>query len=164
MTALPAESRRGITYEIVRFQDILVEGSRHAEAHWKEFGLHQDIRTFGMDYSKYLAASASGKLLSCVARKDGVMAGYLMMFVVPDTHAKGSHMAESAFYYTVPHPMRGLVLRGMIRTTVRHLLDKGVRYIRFRHRLQQTARPILENLGFELDELSYSLNVEKFRG
>jgi hypothetical protein len=51
----------------------------------------------------------------------------------------------------------------MIRCIVRHLLDNGIRYIRFRHRLKQTAQPILESLGFVLDELSYSLDVSKFK-
>ena len=117
-----------------------------------------------MDYTRYLAAEMQGKLIMSTARREDTLIGYLAMFVIPDAHASAGKMAESAFYYTTPHPMRGLVLRGMIRCAVRHLLDNGVKYIRFRHRLKQTARPILEHVGFVLDELSYSLDESKFKG
>ena len=153
-----------LTFSIERFSDRLIEARGLAEAHWQEFGNHQDIRNLEMDYDKYLAADRRGMLKTCVARRAGKIVGYLVMFVIVDAHAKSGFMAESAFYYTVPIPTRGFILRGMIRTMCRNLLDSGVRYIRFRHRLRQTARPILENLGFELDELSFSLNVDKFRG
>jgi len=162
---IPKAARQpGITYQIERFSEGLLEGRALADKHWQEFGNRQDIREFDLDYTKYLALDAAGRLLTCTARRDGDIVGYLVFLVMQDTHASGGKLAESAFYYTVPHPMRGLILRGMIRYAVRHLLDNRVNYIRFRHRLKQTARPILENLGFVLDELSYSLNVDKFKG
>ena len=162
---IPKVARQpGITYQIERFTEGLLEGRVLSAAHWKEFGNRQDIREFDVDYPKYLSIDAQGRLLSATARRGDMMVGYLVMVVCPDPHASGGKMAESAFYYTIPHPMRGLILRGMIRCIVRHLLDNGVRYIRFRHRLKQTAQPILENLGFVLDELSYSLNIDKFKG
>jgi len=149
---------------VEKFSECLLEGRTLAAAHWKEFGNRQDIRDFDMDYNKYLAAELQGKLMMSTARRGDMMVGYLAMFVIQDTHASAGKMAESAFFYTSPHPMRGIILRGMIRCAVRYLLDNGVNYIRFRHRLKQTARPILENLGFVMDELSYSLDVSKFRG
>jgi len=151
------------TYCIEGFSTWLMEGRMIADEHWKEFGNRQDIRIFNMDYAKYLALDAAGKLLSCTARREGTLIGYLVFFLIPDTHASGGRMAESAFYYTVPCPTRGIILRGMIRHAVRRLLDDGVQYIRFRHRLRQTAQPILENIGFVLDEYSYSLDETKFR-
>ena len=164
MIPQPIKLDGNLSYRIERFQNWLMEGRALADAHWLEFGSRQDIRAFSMDYTKYLALDAGGKLLSCVARRDGRIVGYLVMFVIPDTHASAGKMAESAFFYTVPTPMRGIVLRGMIRFAVRKLLDDGVKYIRFRHRLRQTAQPILENMGFVLDEYSYSLDASKFRG
>lgn len=154
----------GITFSIEKFADTLMAGRAHAEKHWQEFGARRELREFDMDYDLYLATEQRKNLLVSIARRDGQIVGYLVFFLHRDFHAKSGMAAESAFYYTIPHPMRGLLLRGMIRCAVRELLSRGVKFIRFRHRLKQTARPILENLGFELDELSYSLNADKFKG
>lgn len=153
-----------LTFQVEPFAEGLMAGKIHANAHWREFGARQELRAFDMDYETYLAAERKGNLLAVAARRDGQIVGYLTFFIHRDIHAKGSMAAESGFYYTIPHPMRGLWLRSMIRCGVKELLSRGIEFIRFRHRLKQTAQPILENLGFELDELSYSLNVQKFKG
>jgi hypothetical protein len=158
------KSPPGIIYGLEKLADVLMEGKVHAAKHWWEFGARRELRSFDMDYELYLAAENKGNLLVVVSRRDGEIIGYLIFILHRDQHAKGGWAADSGFYYTIPHPMRGLLLRGMIRCGVKELLSRGIVFIRFRHRLKQTARPILENLGFELDELSYSLNVEKFRG
>jgi hypothetical protein len=153
-----------ITFQIEQFSEIVLEFKGHANEHWREFGMRQELRNFAFNYQMYLAADRAGRVLTATARRNRVPIGYLLFHVIADPHAMNTKIADSIFYYTIPHPMRGLLLRGMIRCGVRELLSRGIKFIRFRHRVKRDASAILKSLGFELEELCYSLDPEKFRG
>lgn len=146
-----------ITYQAESFTAVMPEIRARVAAHWQEFASDRDAFGMDVDWDLYQALEKSLKLYVITARRDVDLVGYFGCIVSSHPHRKGVVTATSSFLYADGDPIRGLIIRGMIKESIRILNDVGVRYYRFASKNQPIVGQMLEKLGFSPIETVYSM-------
>lgn len=153
-----------ITFQTEALGDCLQDAKALFPGHWDEIASHKEFRRFNPDFNLRFIAEKHGKLLIATARDAGRLIGYIDWLIYGDMNAKDNLIAETDIYYVEERPNRALILRSVIKCSLRALEDRGVTIIRPRTKaktegLGRGAGLIWESLGFKLLEFIYSKEV-----
>lgn len=151
-----------ITYAQETLKAVLPEIKAMVPEQWEEMAQGFDGMTYAPNWALYLAAEERGAGMLLTAREDEVMLGYFGFLVHPHLSAQAQLAATSTPYYVrkMHKPgTRGLVLRSLIRESVKKLKARGVTLISIRTHHWASAGAILESLRFKPFETSYMLKL-----
>ncbi|HZP77530.1 MAG TPA: hypothetical protein VFB45_15405 [Pseudolabrys sp.] len=149
-----------VNYQAEPFADLMPELRARVAAHWQEFASDRDAFGMDVDWDLYLGLAKAGKLYVITARRGAVLVGYFGAIVGTDPHRKGVSTAFSRFLYADKDPIRGLIVRGMIRESVRFFKAMGVRYYKYASKNQPIIDRILAEIGFVPIETVHSMVVD----
>ena len=142
-----------VTYQTERIDDCFEACLALAREHQIEL----EDEPFDPDVSIYRKMEAVGAMQLMVARLDGVMVGYCVVFIAGSHHHRGRIVGQGDIYYLAPKGRRGWVGVHLIKRSLDALRAKGVRHFRFMTSHQFDAGPILRYLGFEATGTIYSM-------
>lgn len=117
----------GLRYQVEAWSDVLPEMLGLAEAHWREVALNQDDVPLDMDWEMFAAFERAGQLLVVTARREAVLAGYLVVIVKGSLHNRSTVFAMFDLYYLKPEERSGWRGVGLFRAAERALRARGAR-------------------------------------
>lgn len=86
------------------------------QQHWKTLCIDPEKLKLDPDYQRYAKLEELGALYLLVARRDGRMIGYIMVFILPHMHYKTSgEVAMTDMYWTDPKERNGVGLKLFVR-------------------------------------------------
>jgi hypothetical protein len=145
-----------------RFADFYQELSPLLYRHWREVACDQDLIPLDPDFEKYLTLERNGMLACQTIRKDGVLAGYFISFVMGHLHYQSTRHAFTDVYF-VDRPYRNafLTLR-FFRFVMDDLRARGVKkhYTMRKLHLDPSIGEIWERLGYKPVEVHYTKMLE----
>ncbi len=97
--------------------------------HWKEVAVNQDTVPLDVDFAAYDALDKAGMLHITVARENGRVVGYHILFVKPHLHYRSTLFAFSDVYYLDPAHRKGFAGVQLFRESERALRDRGVKVV-----------------------------------
>ncbi len=150
-----------VTYQTERLRDTMGEINAMLPDQWAEMAQGFDAFQTDPQWNLYLMAEDKGVGLLMTAREAGALVGYFGVLIHPHLSTKATLAATSTPYYVVKRRDRGLVLRSLIRNTVKLLKARGVQLVAIRTHVWASAAPILESLKFRPIETSYMLELKE---
>lgn len=151
-----------VVYAEERLRGVLAEIEAMIPEQWEEMAQGFEGMTYQPNWALYLAAEERGVGMLLTAREDEVLLGYFGFLVHPHLSAQAQLAATSTPYYVRKmhnNLTRGLVLRSLIRESVKKLKSRGVSLISIRTHHWASAGKILESLRFKPFETSYMLKL-----
>lgn len=130
-----------------------------AREHWRAIALDHSAVPLDVDWEAYARREQDGSWRAFTARRDGILVGYVgFFFFHPERYRSTLYINDDTIWVVPTERNRGLIWRGLVRAAMKELPRpaKLQFQVRVRHGGRVTAR-ILENLGFELNTMLYSV-------
>lgn len=166
----PPEPSAPVAPEIVfaweRFGLIAREFPNLFQKHWREIALNQDKIPLDPDWNRYFDYDLLGILQVLTARANGVIVGYIFVFVHPHLHYASTIWAQTDIFWLDPayrFSGQGLMPTGykLFRLMEQRLREMGVRvaYVNMKLHFEAargTLRKMLLRLGYNPTEEIFS--------
>ena len=127
-------------------------------AHYEEVGHYKDI-PLDPDKSVYLAMEEAGAIKVYTVREEGKLIGYAAYFIRKHPHHKDSLQASQDIIYVDPKH-RGGVGKRLIKECDERLRELGVQVVYSHLKAKHNFGPMLERMGYELQDLIYSRRLD----
>jgi hypothetical protein len=115
--------------------------------HWEEVAFYPDI-PLAPDEERYRQMDAAGILRVYTVRREGVLHGYAVFFVLPSLHYSTQRQATCDVVYLVPEVRGGAGYR-FIAWCDEQLRGEGVDLVSHHVKVKLDWSPLLERLGYE---------------
>lgn len=125
------------------------------QEHWREIAQFPDI-ALDPDFDQYRVAEGKGHLRIFTARTQDELVGYAIYFLAPALHYRRTLIAMQDILYLRTDHRRGLAGWRLIGFADRQLRADGVQIVYQRVKAAHNYSAVLERLGYELAELTYS--------
>lgn len=151
----------GLDYRWERFGTFAKELPPLFKRHWQEIALNQDNIPLDPDWERYFAFDLSGVLHCLTVRSNGVLVGYVFVFVFPHLHYASTAWAQGDIFWLDPAYRRGLAGYRMLRLVEQGLKEVGVKVIHLNTKLhfeasRGTIGKLLARLGYKPTDVVYS--------
>lgn len=148
-----------MTFREEKIADSLEEAKPLLAKHWKEIAHYQDI-PLDPDYEIYIKMESIGVLRAFTCRDvDSKMIGYAVFLIKPHMHYKTCLMAYQDIIYI--EPSRRGVGGFFMRWLDEQLKTLGVQVVSQHVKSAHNFGPILERMGYELQDLIYTKRLDK---
>jgi GNAT superfamily N-acetyltransferase len=138
------------------FENVIEEMKPLIDVHWNEVAMYKDKIELNPDYTKYVYLSRAGVLKTYVAREDGKLLGYCILFIQPHIHYQDDKFAAVDALYIDP-TYRGKMLGvKMFRYVEQQMKELGVSVITHHIKVEHDYSPMLKRLGYNHAEVIYS--------
>ena len=124
--------------------------------HWKELALNQDKVPLDPQWHVYEIRQNAGEVLYTTLRKDGVLVGYFIGFVVPGLHYKTCLTLTMDIYWTHPDIRGGTAALRLFKTVEREARRRGVQRIFYGSKNHKDSSRLFAAMGFEPVETFHS--------
>lgn len=114
---------------------------------------------FDPDFEMYRRCSDSGVLRIYTVRDGSVLCGYQIFMVMFHPHSKNSKQANQDILYLAPEYRKGMIGYRFIKWCIEQLRAEGVKVVYQHISARNDFGRMLERVGFELQDLVYSLEV-----
>jgi L-amino acid N-acyltransferase YncA len=136
--SIQVESFRGILEELAPL---------HAE-HFAETEKHRHGLQLRPDYDGIAARERAGRALQFTVRRDGELAGHLLMYLFRSTHTQ-TLVAEEDTLFMRPAHRGGMTAVALLRYAERVLIELGVREIRANSKLINNADVLMRRMRYQ---------------
>jgi|TARA_R110000796_G_C14242824_1_gene397518 GNAT superfamily N-acetyltransferase len=145
-----------VTYSREVWGDLRDELEPMFKAHWEEIEVNREKVKLSPNWASYSAIEASGCLGVYTARKEGKMIGYCVVIADTSLHHSDHIFAFNDLLYIDPAHRKGMTGMKLIKYAESDLKECGVSYLVINTKVSHPFDPLLERLGFDLIERSYS--------
>lgn len=147
-----------ITIQREHFTDIWREGLPLMAAHHEESG--ELPGALDLNLPVFLSADQQGILILVTARDDGVLVGYSTCWHGKHPHVKSARTAQGNTIYVHPdyRGQRGLGYK-ILKHMITELKASAPMIVKYGSKVKRDIGPILKRLGFQADEVSYTLTL-----
>ena len=128
-------------------------------AHYREIAHFQDI-PLDPDYTRYLEMDLKGLLRIYTVRDHELLVGYALYFVMPALHYRGSLQAFQDILFIHPDYRKGRSGMALLKFSHEALKSDGVQVVRQHVKAAHNFGPLLERLGYELEDLIYTKRLD----
>ena len=118
-------------------------------------GLNDGIPEYNFDWEVYSKAEAADLLLITTARLEGQLVGFTLYMVLKAPHHDDVIMADCDSVFTSVHHQGQGIGKQLLQFTEGQLRKLGVKWITNRYRTRTKAKPVFEDLGFQVWETVY---------
>lgn len=129
-------------------RDVLWELHPLHVLHWQETERHRHGLPLAPDYEAMLARERAGRLLQVVARRNGVVAAHVRLYLGVSMHSR-TLFAEEDTLFVAPEHRGGLLALRMLRFAEAALRRLGVREIRANSKLINKADVLMHRMGYQ---------------
>jgi GNAT superfamily N-acetyltransferase len=145
-------------YQLEKWFDALPELRPLFSDLWEDVAVDKNRFTAKCDEETYKKLESAGFLHLVTARDEGKLAGYFLMFVLPNGHYLGAgNMAFTDMYYVKPEYRRGNIGLQLFTFMEKTLLERGdVVKCYTSHKLHRDRSLMLKFLGWTPTDLVYS--------
>lgn len=123
--------------------------------HWREIAAFPDI-PLDPDFQQYRLAESQGQLRIFTVRAGERLVGYAIYFLAPALHYCRTLIAKQDILYLAPDHRRGLTGWKLLKYADERLKGDGVQCVFHHVKAAHNFSPVLERMGYELTELTYS--------
>jgi len=124
--------------------------------HWEEIAVNKDKIKLNPDWSFYETADTAGLLGIYTIRESGNLVGYFFVLARPNPHYKDHVFAVNDLLFIDPDYRKGLAGLKLIKFAEEDLKSRGVSVLVINTKVHKPFDALLERLGFENVERSYS--------
>ena len=131
-------------------------------AHYQEIALNKGKIELDPDWDRYHSLEQAGLFRLFTARTVlakgepyDTLVGYFGVFVMPHMHYKGHEFATNDVIYITPKYRKGFAGIRLIRFAERCLKEDGVSVLQINTKAHQSFAPVLERMGYQLNDLVY---------
>lgn len=151
---------RGVYFQREDSADLVGEIQPLLEAHWREVAHYQDI-PLAPDWGSYYTAEQAGQLRCYSARDCDELIGYVVFFVRPNMHYRGSLQAWQDVLFMAPEHRAGMAGVKLIRHAERRLAAEGVQVVYHHAKRTNRVGELLGRLGYELVDEIYAKRLDR---
>jgi hypothetical protein len=148
-----------IQYEFEPLAELLDDGlDGLVRQHWSAIALDRDDVPLDVDWASYQAREDNGSWRAFTARRAGRLVGYVGFFLFhPERYQSTLFVNEDTIWVLPDEPARALIWRSLIREAMKGLPKPCKLQVKVRERFGgEVMGRVLENLGFERNEVLYS--------
>jgi len=148
-----------ITYQEENLKDCLDEVKVLIEMHWEEIALYKDKINLNPDFDKYLLLDSMGMLHVLTVRDGSKLIGYFISFIQPNMHYSDHVFATNDILYIDPSYRKGSVGYKLFKKAEESLIGIGVDVVLIHAKVKNDFKPLMDKLGYERVEYTYSKYV-----
>jgi len=149
-----------MTFQEEHADVVIQEGFQLFKDHWKEIALYQDKIELSPDYTRYRHLYDKDELHVVTARDEyGRIVGYLVSLLQKGLHYKNTLWAYNDILYVCPEYRKGTTGIKLLKFAEKALKEIGVDVIVVRVKTQHNFGKVLERMGYENTELSFTKHV-----
>lgn len=126
-----------------------------ASEHWKETEMYRHGQEFKPIFERYNQYAKLGWLFHFVARDEGKMVGYSLIYLTPSMHTQKSIATEDTFFLSPSHRKGRNGIR-FYRYIEQEMFKKGAFEVVFTAKMTNSVGKILEYLDFQRVAVQYS--------
>lgn len=120
--------------------------------HWAEIANNRDVVKLNPDWEKYAKIDASGLVTFFTVRDGGRLVGYSLFITFPLLHYKDVITATNDIIFLLPEYRKGTCGTRLIKMCHDELMKSGVDKILWHVKPHSDWSPILERMGYKLEE------------
>lgn len=151
-----------ITYQESNWQELWDEGQELFLKHWRELALDQEEIPMDLDYERYSNLGKMGMLYILTVRDNGILVGYIIMFLMPHFHYKSSGtMALADMYYLLPRFRKGPIGLRLFTELEGRLKLMGISRAHIGCKVHQDHQTMFETLGWKFTDKTFSKVLRK---
>ena len=125
--------------------------------HWAEIALDQSTIALDVDWERYAALDAAGKLHIVTARDaQGILQGYCLGMVTGHLHYKSTLHCQYDVYWLAPAYRRGLAGYHLFRVMERTLKARGVKKLLSACKLSLDVGPLFTRMQWRETERTFT--------
>jgi len=145
-----------VKYQQEFLADVQEEAKELIKLHWEEIAVNKDFIYLNPCWESYAHLEEQEKLKIFTARSDGSLVGYFVVIVNPHLHYKDHLFASNDVLYLHKDYRKGLTGVKLLKFGEACLKADGVSVLTINTKVHQSFDPLLERLGYNLIERSYS--------
>lgn len=153
----PRRSAPVISFAVEGVKAIREEGLALLDRHYEEIAQFKEVQKLDPDWNAYERAEEAGRLWVMTARCEGVMIGYIVMFLMRDMHYKSMLRATEDIHFILPEYRKGLLGYRLLLRMKQAMQEKGVQTITLRTKANADHGVLFERLGGVLHDLVYTI-------
>ncbi len=138
-----------ITFSVEPFSSIKDEIKGLWQKHYDELILDKEKFVLDPDIEQYEAIERNKLLHITVARKNGIMVGYIFAILGRHLHYKNIIFASHDLYYVLPEFRAPRAFKRLMLASENSLKSKGINYLHSRTKLRKSALRSFEALGWK---------------
>lgn len=148
---------------IEKFDDVIreIEPLLKDQYEENEVGYVEQGIKLDPDYKLYRYLEATQNLFVCVLRSNGEIVGYFTLMKQPHLHHKQLGLASVDILYVKPEHRGTEAIKYLMDFMVGLCKMVKAKWLRIGMKQDQRFEKLLKKNGFELDEVVYSLDLEK---
>lgn len=124
-------------------------------SHHEEIEHYKDI-PLEPDFEAYVVSQRSGRLRIFTCRRDGVLCGYSVFFVLRALHSKNSIQAIQDLLFLEKGSRNQGLGKAFIQWCDERMKEEGVQVVYQHLKARHNHGPLLETIGYELMDLVYA--------
>jgi len=125
-------------------------------AHWEEIALNKEEIKLNPDWDAYALLEAEGRLKVFTAREGDLLVGYFVVVIGVNLHYKDHTFACNDIIFMHKDYRKGFAGIKLIKFAKKCLTEDGVSVLTINTKVHQPFDKVLERLGFNLIERTYS--------
>lgn len=146
-TALPIQ-RTEINFQVEPFDKLLDELKPLLQAHWDELPTLDFQYDLDPEYQQYYSMQQRDALRIVTARADGVLIGYIVVFLTKALHHRQINTAQIDILYITPEYRGQGIFRSLREDTEQYLKKQGFDFIQIEVNTNMDFSPSLEKAGY----------------
>jgi hypothetical protein len=125
--------------------------------HYDEIAQFKDVQKLAPDFEAYDRMEKAGKLWVMTVRDEGILIGYIVMFLSNDLHYRELRRATEDIHFIVPEHRKGILGYKMLARMKEEMKLLGVHTITVRTKADNSHGVLFERLGGVLHDLVYTI-------
>lgn len=149
-------SNKSLSYQRESYFAIQDEVKSLLMDHWEELASHKDKIKLNPDFTTYEMLDSTGTLGVYTARSEGKLVGYFSIIAKKHPHYQDHYFATNDLIYLHPDYRKGMAGYKLIKFVEDDLKRMGVSVLLINTTIHLPFDPLLERMGFGLEERIYS--------
>lgn len=150
-----------VEFAVEHFADVIGEIKPLLELHYEEIASFKEAIPLDPDYSRYQDLDAAGRLLIITARRDGVLVGYSIFFMLNHLHYNSTLVALNDIVFLHPDERSGGAGVRLFKESERVVRERGARMVSWHIKPINDFSALLERLGYVRHEIIMAKLLEE---
>ena len=129
--------------------------------HWKEVAKDQDLMRLDPNEDYYRACDKDKDMVFVTARHAGRLIGYMAWLLYNHPHYKTVKCAQGDVHFLLPEYRRGMNGYSLLKNAIRLVKQYGAQYCYIREKIGHEHPAIMQRLGFQRLDITWSCNLTK---
>ena len=152
----PLTNGHAVVFAVEPFEIAYPEAFALLRLHYDEIAPHKDIFKLNPDVEAYRQMDRAGSLCIVTARAQGVLVGYIVMFIKRHLHYKDTYVATDDIHFIHPLYRKGSLGLRLIAAAEKEMVVRKVKIMILRTKAAHNHGLLFERLGYAPLDIVYS--------